>query len=322
MVERFRPGAPPTEPAVPETPRKARTSTERVRDHRQRKAAAKAAASEAVTSGAALTVPSVPVTNAVLVSQAPGNVAVPATRHLAVSVTLIGGLAIATVQGGTAIIGLTHIFAGAFWSAIGLGAALEVAKIASVRHLGLGGGARPLRIAMGALVASLMALSSIGSFGFWSSAHLARVTADRATIADHAARVETDIAVQADAVSDFDRRLTQLDAVIGADTTRGRTKSALAIIADQSATRSDLVARRHEAALRLAELKVRRATVEGERESLAADNGPIMYFALLIGADADAVMRWFILGVALLLDPAAVLLLLAATRGTRAGMPK
>jgi hypothetical protein len=37
----------------------------------------------------------------------------------------------------------------------------------------------------------------------------------------------------------------------------------------------------------------------------------------LLGADAATVMRWFILVVALLLDPAAVLLLLAATR-TRA----
>jgi hypothetical protein len=37
-------------------------------------------------------------------------------------------------------------------------------------------------------------------------------------------------------------------------------------------------------------------------------------WATLIGADNETVLRWFILAVALLLDPAAVLLLLAATR--------
>ena len=42
--------------------------------------------------------------------------------------------------------------------------------------------------------------------------------------------------------------------------------------------------------------------------------GPVRYLALLLGANDQDVLRWFILVVALLLDPAAVLLLLAATR--------
>jgi hypothetical protein len=42
----------------------------------------------------------------------------------------------------------------------------------------------------------------------------------------------------------------------------------------------------------------------------------VRYLATLIGADNETVLRWFILVVALLLDPAAVLLLLAAARPT------
>ncbi len=45
-----------------------------------------------------------------------------------------------------------------------------------------------------------------------------------------------------------------------------------------------------------------------------SDLGPIKYLTSLIGADPDQVVRWFILVVALLLDPLAVVLLLAATR--------
>jgi hypothetical protein len=52
---------------------------------------------------------------------------------------------------------------------------------------------------------------------------------------------------------------------------------------------------------------------EGERRMIEADPGPVRYLATLIGANNEMVLRWFILAVALLLEPAAVLLLLAAT---------
>jgi hypothetical protein len=45
-----------------------------------------------------------------------------------------------------------------------------------------------------------------------------------------------------------------------------------------------------------------------------ADLGPVKYLATLLGQTNEVVLRWFILVVALLLDPAAVLLLLAAMR--------
>jgi hypothetical protein len=64
----------------------------------------------------------------------------------------------------------------------------------------------------------------------------------------------------------------------------------------------------------LADLKIEKAAVEGERRTVEADLGPVRYLATLIGAGDQDVLRWFILVVALLLDPAAVLLLLAATR--------
>jgi hypothetical protein len=64
----------------------------------------------------------------------------------------------------------------------------------------------------------------------------------------------------------------------------------------------------------LADLKIEKATVESERRTIEADLGPIRYLATLLGAGDQDVLRWFILVVALLLDPAAVLLLLAAVR--------
>jgi hypothetical protein len=63
-----------------------------------------------------------------------------------------------------------------------------------------------------------------------------------------------------------------------------------------------------------ADLKIEKAAVEGERRTVEADLGPVRYLATLLGAGEQDVFRYFILAVALLLDPAAVLLLLAATR--------
>jgi hypothetical protein len=61
-------------------------------------------------------------------------------------------------------------------------------------------------------------------------------------------------------------------------------------------------------------LKIEKAAVEGERRTIETDLGLVKYLATLIGVEDEAVLRWFILVVALLLGPAAVLLLLAATR--------
>jgi hypothetical protein len=64
----------------------------------------------------------------------------------------------------------------------------------------------------------------------------------------------------------------------------------------------------------LADLKIEKAAVENERRAVEADLGPVRYLATLLRADDEAVLRWFILVVALLLNPAAVLLLLASAR--------
>ena len=55
------------------------------------------------------------------------------------------------------------------------------------------------------------------------------------------------------------------------------------------------------------------AKVDGEHKAVEADLGPVRHLATLLGSSNEQTMRYFILVVALQLDPAAVLLLLAAT---------
>jgi hypothetical protein len=65
-------------------------------------------------------------------------------------------------------------------------------------------------------------------------------------------------------------------------------------------------------ALFAAALQIEKAAADGERKTVEADLGPVRHLATLIGADSEGVLPWFILVIAILLDPAAALLLLCA----------
>jgi phage antirepressor YoqD-like protein len=86
------------------------------------------------------------------------------------------------------------------------------------------------------------------------------------------------------------------------------------LAADQRRNRSELATRRDQANRALANLKIEKAKAESDKRVAEADLGRVRNLAKMIGAGDQDVLRWFILVVALLLDPAAVLLLLAATR--------
>lgn len=83
------------------------------------------------------------------------------------------------------------------------------------------------------------------------------------------------------------------------------------------ARRNSLADRLVAEAKALADLKIDKAAVEGERRTVDADLGPVRYLTALFGQADYLVLRWFILAVALLLDLAAVLLRHADRSGVR-----
>jgi hypothetical protein len=242
-----------------------------------------------------------------------------ATRSRPCLVTLsatVSALALATVSAGFSITGMTSIFVGSFWPVIGMGIAFELGKLSAVAWLARYRHMAPwrLRTALVALVAVLMALNAIGAYGFLAKAHIGHAVDGDVAVAGLAADIEARIAVQTAVVADLDRRIQQIDRAVDTATTKGRTKGAMELAADQRKARTELIAERTAEAKKLASLQVERAKADGARRKVEADLGPVRYLATLLGAKDDDVLRWFILAVALLLDPAAVLLLAAATR--------
>jgi hypothetical protein len=227
------------------------------------------------------------------------------------AVTLMAALALATCSAAFSISGLTSIFAGAFWAVIGLGVAFEIGKLSAVAWLGhQRARTGVLKIALTALVAVLMVLNSIGVYGFLSRAHIEHALAGDLAVSSKAATVEARLdAKQAD-LDDLKARIAQLDQTRTV-ATKGHTKTTT--VGDQGPAREKLVREREAGENALADLRIERAKVDGERKAVEADLGPVRYLAALIGATDEIAVRYFILVVALLLDPAAVLLLLAAT---------
>jgi hypothetical protein len=230
--------------------------------------------------------------------------------------TVAAALSLAAVSACFSVTGLTSIFAGAFWAVVAMGVAFEAGKLSAVAWLGQHHDGR-LRVALIVLVAVLMAFNAIGTYGFLAKAHIAHAVAGEVHSLASTADVEARLSVQAGVVVDLDRRITQIDTAVEKATERGRSTSAMRLADEQRRNRLELTAERVREGKALATLQVEKATVDGGRRQVEADLGPVRYLAILLGADAESVLRYFILAVALLLDPAAVLLLLAAS--ARAG---
>ncbi|MGB8633616.1 MAG: hypothetical protein WCD69_30285 [Xanthobacteraceae bacterium] len=156
-------------------------------------------------------------------------------------------------------------------------------------------------------------MNAIGSYGFLAKAHLDHAVAAEARVAGHQARIDAREKLAAANVADIDQRIAQIDNAVNEATNRGRTAIAMSLADHQTGRRSELVGERARAAEVLAAIKVERAGILNERNEVAADSGPVRYLAALIDADDEKVMHRFVSAVALLLDPLAVALLLAAS---------
>jgi hypothetical protein len=234
------------------------------------------------------------------------------------------------VSAGFSIYGLTGIFSGAFLPVIAMGAVLEAGKLRAIFLIGAGRGAWWVRLLLFGAVLALMALNAVGAYGFLAKAHIAAIekakaataAAKTATAASQAA-IDGKIAEQNNNIANINRQLSEIHAVIDKATVQGKTNGAMALINQQRNNLAQLQTDLQAAGTVLTGLKVQKAQIEpglgkqGESSKAKEDEaelGPVRHLAALLGADSDTALRWFMLVVACLLDPLAVLLLLAASQ--------
>ena len=162
---------------------------------------------------------------------------------------MLAAVALASLEGYFGVVGMTAIFASAPVPVAVMTIVLEGAKLVTVAWMARHWHIAPLalRFALISVVAILMVLTGVGTFGFFSRAHLAHQTEMRESI-DHDAEPVSQAVALAERSARFNRQIRQLDDMVREATSRSRTKVAMDLVDEQAKKRADLVAMRAVAA--------------------------------------------------------------------------
>lgn len=239
--------------------------------------------------------------------------------------TLATALIISVSAAYYSILGLTAIFAAAFWPIVILGSSLEVGKIVSTLWLHKYWHRAELqyKVYLCSAVAILMLLTSMGVFGFLSKAHSDQGLVSGDVIAKIAIYDEK-IKQARDNIAVARSALTQMDAAVDQTMSRSTDEKgadkAAQLRRSQAAERNRLLREIDTEQKKIQALNDERAPIAAEVRKVEAEVGPIKYIAALIyGDNTDAnllekAVRWVIILIVIVFDPLALTLLLAATK--------
>jgi hypothetical protein len=239
--------------------------------------------------------------------------------------TLLTALIISISAAYYSILGLTAIFAAAFWPIVILGSSLEVGKIVSTLwlHKYWNRAETQYKVYLCAAVAILMLLTSMGVFGFLSKAH-----SDQSMISgDVVAKIaiyDEKIKQARDNITVARSSLTQMDAAVDQTMSRSTNEQgadkAARLRRSQATERNRLLKEIDAEQKKIQALNDQRAPIAAEVRKVEAEVGPIKYIAALIYGDnpeanvLEKAVRWVIILIVIVFDPLALTLLLAATK--------
>jgi hypothetical protein len=239
--------------------------------------------------------------------------------------TLATALIISISAAYYSILGLTAIFAAAFWPIVILGSSLEVGKVVSTLWLHKYWNRAELqyKVYLCSAVAILMLLTSMGVFGFLSKAH-----SDQSMISgDVVAKIsiyDEKIRQSRDNIDMARRALQQMDAAVDQTMSRSTDEKgadkAAQLRRSQANERNRLLKEIDTEQKKIQTLNDERAPIAAEVRKVEAEVGPIKYIAALIYGDnpeanvLEKAVRWVIILIVIVFDPLALTLLLAATK--------
>ncbi len=239
--------------------------------------------------------------------------------------TLATALIISISAAYYSILGLTAIFAAAFWPIVILGSSLEVGKIVSTLWLHKYWHRAELqyKVYLCSAVAILMLLTSMGVFGFLSKAHSDQslvsgdVTAKIAIYDEKIKQARDNIAMARSALQQMD---AAVDQTLGRSTTEQGADKAAQLRRSQANERNRLLREIDAEQKKIQVLNDQAAPIRAEVRKVEAEVGPIKYIAALIYGDnpetnvLEKAVRWVIILIVIVFDPLALTLLLAATK--------
>lgn len=239
-------------------------------------------------------------------------------------IVILTALIISGIAAYYSIIGLTAIFAAAFWPVVIMGGVLEVGKIVSTIWLHRHWAEAPWRYKayLVPAVLVLMFITSMGIFGFLSKSHLDQGVPS-GDISAKVAIIDERIKTQKENIDTARKMLTQMDSQVDQRLTRSTDEKAVeraVVIRKQQATeRKNLQKEITTAQTEVAKLNEERAPIASQLRKADADVGPIKYIAAMAYGDnpdtnlLERAVRWVIIIIVLVFDPLALTLILAGS---------
>lgn len=233
-------------------------------------------------------------------------------------IVFLTAISLSTVAAFYSIIGLTTIFAGAFWPIIIMGTVLEISKLVSVSWLHHNWKETPKSVKCYMIVAILilMLITSMGIFGFLSKAHIEQQLKLNTGVSTEIEKVDNLIRIKENEIKDFDKQISVIDNSINGMIERGRNIDSLAASDKQKKTREELVKKKNKEIKDLNELKTKKISFGSEYKKLEAEIGPLKYVAEFFYGESsnktvDNAVTYMILLIIFVFDPLAIFLLIA-----------
>lgn len=245
-----------------------------------------------------------------------------------IGLLFVCALGLSAAAGFYSIAGLTAIFAAAPISIIIMGSLLEGSKLVIASWLYRNWTDAPI-LMKGYLTAALvilMALTSMGIFGYLSKAHIEQgvPTAGIATqlqiIDQKIAAEQSDIALARQTLAQLDEQVNQTLSRTASATNDSGVRRSIAIRRAQASERQQLAAEIEQSQQAIAQLTDQRIPLNTSIQQVEAKVGPLKYIAATIYGDAalndptllEKAVRWVTIIIVAVFDPLAVILLIAA----------
>ena len=206
------------------------------------------------------------------------------------------------------VVGLARVFSGAFWSIIAMGSSLEAGKLigASYLYRHWKDMSKAMRAYLLGAVVVLMGITSMGIFGYLSSAFQSNVLPYQQQ-QQQITLLETD---KAEAERLKTERMTREDQInkqianLPNDFVRGRSRLMAANKEELEQIRTDVAHYTEQIRTDSAKIGELKAKVLEE----TAHVGPIIFISQVFGADVNQATKWLIILLILVFDPLAVIL--------------
>lgn len=240
-------------------------------------------------------------------------------------IALLVAIGLSAVAAYFSILGLTAIFAASYWPVIIMGSMLEAAKVVAASWAFRNWSHAPafIRYYLAVAVVILMIITSMGTFGYLSKAHIEQTS----SVSDVQAQVSIfderikEINENIDANRKILKQLDEtVDQVMARSTDSKGAERSFQIRKSQQKERDRVLGEIHTLQKEVGKLNVERAPLASQVKKVEAEVGPIRYVAELFVERADdslleKTVRWVIIMIVTVFDPLAVLLLIAANMG-------